>query len=512
MEFKKLFEPIMLGKLEIKNRIGACCTTTGGADINGYMTEQCFAAYALRSIGGAGFVTIECTFATEEGAKTTSFGNPRISDRSYYQGLNEMVETIHSKGAKAFIQITPGFGRQGSGKLSGKIPGAPSAVPSDRPRDWEERIMPRGYETRSSQFGATTVPRVLSIEEIQSMEETFADAVAAARIVGFDAVEFHSPHGYLIHQFLSPRSNMRNDLYGGPLENRMRFLKNLMVNARRRVGKDYPLGVRLSGDEHMPHGIHEDELIKIAVEMQDLGADYVHLSDGSYEARKWFFPQDPTCMIQHATAFKKALKVPVICPSIHDPYQAEKLLRDGNFDMISLGRQLISDPYWPEKVKEGRLDEIQRCLRCNVCLSRFNRGLAVKCPINPDIGRERYILKLQRPSIESKTPPCEANCPAGLAINHYILMASRGYMTDAMRYIRAKVPFPGVIGRVCPHPCETDCNRGKIDDPIAINEIKRFAADYVASTASDSPEYIEPVKATKSEKIAVVGSGPAGLT
>jgi 2,4-dienoyl-CoA reductase-like NADH-dependent reductase (Old Yellow Enzyme family) len=134
MEFKYLFEPIMLGKLEIKNRIGACCTTTGGADIKGYMTEQCYAAYAYRSIGGAGFVTIECTFATDWGAESTSFGNPRISNRSYYQGLNEIVDAMHAKGAKAFIQITPGFGRQGSGKLSGKTPPAPSAIRPNVPR------------------------------------------------------------------------------------------------------------------------------------------------------------------------------------------------------------------------------------------------------------------------------------------------------------------------------------------------------------------------------------------
>ena len=498
MQFKKLFEPIMVGKLEIKNRIGASCSTTGGADITGYVTEQCIAAYALRSRGGAGFVTIECTFATDEGAQTTSFGNPRISNRSYYQGHNEMVETMHSMGTKAFIQITPGFGRQGSSKLSGKKPGAPSAIPSERPKDWEERIMPRGYETRAAQYGDTNVPRVLSIEEIQSMEETFADAVAGARICGYDAVEFHSPHGYLIHQFLSPRSNQRNDLYGGSLENRMRFLKNLLVNARRRVGKDYPLGIRLSGDEHMEGGIHEDELIKIAVECQNYGASYIHLSDGSYEARKWFFPQSPDCMIQHSINFKKALDIPVICPSMHDPYLSDKLLSEGKFDMISMGRQLIADPYWPQKVQEGRMDEVTRCLRCNVCLSRFNRGLAIKCPLNPDIGRERYIVELQRPQVPSKTPPCEAACPVGLSINHYVLMASRGFFADSMRYIRAKVPLPGVIGRVCPHPCETDCNRAKIDDPIAINAIKRFSADYIAKNGGETPTYIEPVNINKS--------------
>jgi len=258
-QFPLLFSPIKLGPLEIKNRIGGSCTTTGGADINGYITEECIYSYAARCEGGAGFITIECTFATDWGAKTTSFGNPRISGRAYYEGMSNLAEGMKQMGAKAFIQITPSFGRQGSGRLSGETPAAPSAIPSERPQDYEDRIMPRGYETRAQTMGGTTVPRVLTIEDIEYMERTYPDAVAAARICGFDAVEFHSPHGYLIHEFLSPRSNQRNDYYGGSLENRFRFLRNLLIGARRRVGPDFCLGIRLSGDEHMPGAIHEEE-------------------------------------------------------------------------------------------------------------------------------------------------------------------------------------------------------------------------------------------------------------
>jgi 2,4-dienoyl-CoA reductase-like NADH-dependent reductase (Old Yellow Enzyme family) len=127
-DFPILFSPIKLGPLEIKNRIGGSCTTTGGADQNGFVREECIYSYAGRSEGGAGFITIECTFATDWGAKTTSFGNPRISGRSYYEGQSNLAEGIKQCGAKAFIQITPSFGRQGSSKTSGEVPGAPSAV------------------------------------------------------------------------------------------------------------------------------------------------------------------------------------------------------------------------------------------------------------------------------------------------------------------------------------------------------------------------------------------------
>ncbi|MBN1189751.1 MAG: FAD-dependent oxidoreductase [Dehalococcoidales bacterium] len=527
-DFPNLFSPIKLGSLEIKNRIGGSCTTTGGADQNGFIREECIYSYAARSEGGAGFITIECTFATDWGAKTTSFGNPRISGRSYYEGMSNLAEGIKQCGAKAFIQITPSFGRQGSSKTSGEIPGAPSAIPSQRPQDFEQRIMPRGYETKSATLGATTMPKVLTMEEIHYMEQTFPTAVQAARICGFDAVEFHSPHGYLIHQFLSPRSNQRTDEYGGSLENRFRFLKNLLIATRKRVGPDFPLGIRLSGDEHMEGSIHEEELIQVAKWCEELGATYIHLSDGSYEARKWFFPQDPFCFIEHAKHFKPELKIPLIVPGQHDPYLAEEVLRNGWADMITMGRQLVADQRWPRKVQEGRIDEINRCLRCNVCLARFNRGLAIRCAVNPNIGREKYDpvytsannAQVLRPLPPPNQPPCEHACPAHLDINRYMLQASRGYFEDAYRSLKMQLAFPGVIGRVCPHPCETECNRGKFEEnqerAIAINNTKRFISDWAMEHGL--PDYLkkqalpENIPVTKKEKVAIVGSGPAGLS
>ncbi len=527
-DFPILFSPIKLGSLEIKNRIGGSCTTTGGADANGFIREECIYSYAARSEGGAGFVTIECTFATDWGAKTTSFGNPRISGRSYYEGMSNLAEGMQQCGSRAFIQITPSFGRQGSSKTSGEIPGAPSAIPSQRPQDFEQRIMPRGYETKAATLGATTSPKVLTMEEIKYMEKTFPDAVAAARICGFDAVEFHSPHGYLIHQFLSPRSNQRTDEYGGSLENRFRFLKNLLVSTRKRVGPDFPLGIRLSGDEHMPGAIHEEELIQVAKWCEELGATYIHLSDGSYEARSHFFPQDGNDFIAHAKHFKPELKIPLIVPGQHDPYLAEEVLRNGWADMITMGRQLVADQRWPRKAQEGRIDEITRCLRCNVCLGRFNRGLAIRCAVNPNIGREKYDPVYTsannasdlRPLPPPNQPPCENKCPANLDINRYMLQAARGYFEDAYRSLKVQLAFPGVIGRVCPHPCETECNRGKFEEnqekAIGINNTKRFIADYVMEHGL--PEYLkkqalpENIAVTKKEKVAVVGAGPAGLS
>lgn len=511
MEFKELFKPIRIGNLEIKNRIGGACTTTGGADINGYITENAVATYAARAAGGAGFICIECTFASEFGAATTSFGNPRFSNRSYYAGMAELAETIQAFGSRAFIQISPGFGRQGSGKLSGKAPPAPSAIPCEVCHDFDMRIMPYGWESRAAQqLGRTAKsPRELTLEEIEWMENQYPDAVAGARICGYDAVELHSPHGYLIHQFLSPRSNQRTDKYGGSLENRMRFLRNLFVNARKRVGPDFPLGIRLSGDEQMENGLHPEEVAVIAEKMENEGIDWLHVSSGSYEAREYFFPQHPDTMIQHGLDFKSVVKVPVLVPSVHEPHVAEQILREGKADMVTLGRQLIADPDWPMKVQEGRLDEITQCMKCNVCLGRFNRGLQIRCPINPNAGRERYIPRYHRPPAKIVQPPCENACPAHLDIQNYVLMASRGRFEEALEKIRKSTPLYGILGRVCHRPCETVCNRSEVDESIAINDIKRFVADYELSNGGRE---VTPAKKTRKETVAVIGSGPAGLT
>ncbi|MCK4274638.1 MAG: FAD-dependent oxidoreductase, partial [Dehalococcoidales bacterium] len=193
-------------------------------------------------------------------------------------------------------------------------------------------------------------------------------------------------------------------------------------------------------------------------------------------------------------------------------------------DCITMGRQLVADQRTPSKWEKGEVDDVNRCLRCNVCLARFNRGLAIRCAVNPNIGREKYDPKYTstdnaltlRPLPEPFMPPCQNSCPAGLDINAYVLMASRGQMGEAYRYLKQYTPFPGVLGRVCPHPCEVECNRGKLDDPIAINDIKRYVAD--SAMNEGLPDYLkkqclpEKVAITKKEKVAVVGSGPAGLT
>jgi 2,4-dienoyl-CoA reductase-like NADH-dependent reductase (Old Yellow Enzyme family) len=241
------------------------------------------------------------------------------------------------------------------------------------------------------------MPREMTKEEIKSEIEEFAQSCILISLAGFDGIELHAPHGYLEHQFLSPRSNKRTDEYGGSLENRMRFVVEIYEAVRKEIGRSVPIGIRLSGDEHMPDGIHHDELKLIAKKMGQMGIDYVHMSDGSYEALKYFFPDEDGTIIEEGAGFKSVLPkhVPVITVSVHDPAMASQAIRDGKMDMVSLGRQMLIDPEWANKVREGRA--FRKCIRCCDCLMRTAIGMPVRCRVNKDLGREKYMPEYWRP-------------------------------------------------------------------------------------------------------------------
>ena len=234
--------------------------------------------------------------------------------------------------------------------------------------------------------------------DIEALADAFDVAAERAVMAGFDGIEIHAPHGYLEHQFLSPRSNKRTDEYGGSLENRMRFVIEVYEKIREMIGNAVPVGIRLSGDEHMPGGIPHEEFKVVVRELGTRGIDYVHLSSGSYEAFDHMFPGKDGTMLAEAAGFKSVLPahVPVMTPSIHDPAMAARAIREGNTDMISLGRQLLIDPEWANKVQAGK--KFRKCTRCSECLMRTSVSLPVRCLHNPNLGREKYMPEYWRPS------------------------------------------------------------------------------------------------------------------
>lgn len=220
-----------------------------------------------------------------------------------------------------------------------------------------------------------------------------ASSALLARQCGFDGVELAMAHGHIVHQFLSLRTNKRNDLYGGSFENRARFAINILKKVREEVGSDFCVGFRISGEEHMPEGLTHNEVKKIC-QIAEPFADYVHLSDGCYEAAKYFLPDEDGTMLKYAESLKKILKIPVLTPSIHDPEMAARAIQDGKTDMVAHGRSLIADPNWANKVAQGKRPV--KCIRCMIGCVRFpSEGTSIRCMVNPEAGLEQYVPEYQ---------------------------------------------------------------------------------------------------------------------
>ncbi len=402
-DFKNLLSPIQIKDVELKNRIAmAPMNTVMSLDNRGYVNEQILAYYAARAKGGCGLIITECVLGTKLAAKFPFTSNLHCYNTSFAPGLAELAETIHAFGARTFIQMSIGFGRQGHAH-DGSRPPAPSAIPYNVPFD----LLATGFPEVLMKFpvllpmATGSLPYEMTIDEIRAEQDEFANSCVFAVMAQFDGIELHAPHGYLEHQFLSPRTNKRTDLYGGTLENRMRFLVEVYMKVREVVGPDYLVGMRLSADEHMPEGVTHQEALEVARVMTQLGVDYIHLSDGSYEALKYFFPSEDGAMLDEAANFKNAVPVPVMVPSIHDPKNAEKAIASGKCDIVSFGRQMFADPEYGNKVAEGRPQDIKRCKRCNECLMRAEVGLPVRCIVNKNVGREKYMPEYWRPAVKT---------------------------------------------------------------------------------------------------------------
>jgi len=400
----ELFQPIEIGNCEIANRIVmAPMNVLMSSGNTGLVNDQILAYYAARARGGTGLIISECVLGTRLASRFPYTTNLHLFNGTHLSGLEELSETVHAFGSKIFIQLSIGFGRQGHNP-DHEPPPAPSAIPYVTDPTMLPNVVTKNVAKEVSWFlnpetpfaSRPDMPREMTREEIKSEIAEYGHSCRLAVVAGFDGLEIHAPHGYLEHQFLSPRSNKRTDEYGGSLENRMRFVLECYGAARAAVGNAIPIGIRLSGDEHMPEGIHHDELKTVVKTLGQRGIDYVHLSDGSYEALKYFFPEKDGTMLEPAESFKSVLPegVPVICVSIHDPAASAAAIREGRIDMVSLGRQMLAEPDYANKVRAG--EKFNKCSRCCDCLLRTARGLTVRCSTNPNLGRERFMPEYHR--------------------------------------------------------------------------------------------------------------------
>ena len=383
----KLFESIQIGHLKINNRIAFAPTHMGQGTNRGEVNEQVLCHYSARAKGGAGLIIVQAIGITSKYAFSRGRGIVCLGDY-YLPGLKELAEVIHFTDAKAVVQIMIGQGAQAMFSHPRRDLVAPSAISIGINKE----NLPKALSKISDIQGGTA--RALSLEEIDELIEAAVQAARILKEAGFDGVELHGAHGYLLAEFVSPLFNNRRDEYGGSFENRLNLPLRLIRGIRRAVGDKFVVGYRLSGNEHVEGGLNLEESVEVAARLEKEGLDYIHLSSGCYQALEWIFPDREGALLPETQAFKAALGIPVICPNIHDPNTAEKALEEGAFDMASLSRALIADPEWPIKAQEGRFDEINRCIFCYTCVKAVVfEGNPVRCSRNPEVGWERYLPK-----------------------------------------------------------------------------------------------------------------------
>ncbi len=423
-----LFQPINIGGLTARNRIVMPPMNTNLAHGDGFASDRNRDYYAERARGGAGIVILEAMFV-EWAAKHRTFGMG-VSQDKYIPGLARVAQGIKENGALAMAQINHN-GRLLSEDATGLQTVAVSTF-----------VNPATSEV-SLEF---------STEEVQEMVGKFAAAALRVQAAGFDGVEIHGAHGYLLAQFLSPFTNKRTDQYGGSLENRMRMPLQVVRKVRQLCGNDFIIGYRISGEEYFQGGLTLAETTQTAQELEKAGVDILDVSGSSLEGPPKLAKVIPCYYLPHgfhmhaAAAMKKVVSIPVIgVGRINCPLEAAGYLNDGKADLVAVGRQFIADAHWPNKAKEGRFKEIRRCIACNVCLDiLLANKLPLTCAVNPStIKADEHLA----PTNARKKVAVVGAGPAGLAAatvaaarGHQVTLFEAGHQIGGQLNLAAKAP------------------------------------------------------------------------
>jgi len=409
MKYPNLFQPLQMGSITLKNRLVMSPMTMNYATEEGFATEKLIRYYVERAKGGVGLIIVEGTFFTPEGkGYMNQLG---LSSSEHAEKLRELAKAVHglNNDTKIFIQIHHA-GRRAHAEVSGHQPVAPSAVP----------VEPGGE-----------IPRALSKEEVKGLVHAHIEAAARAKDAGFDGVDIHCAHGYIVPSFFSPLSNQRTDEYGGDLHGRTRFLLEITRGIKGRLGKDFPLTIKISGDEFIEGGLGLGEMTEIALLAQEAGIDAIMVSAGAPGGgkigdldqahqilRTMPMMTERGCLVPLAAEMKKKLQIPVITVGrIHHPALADEIISPDKADLVAMGRALLADPYLPKKAFGGKEELIRTCIACNEgCYKRIFEQLDIQCSINPTLGREKEI-----PCPKASTPKrvvVVGAGPAGLEAAH----------------------------------------------------------------------------------------------
>lgn len=405
--FEKIFTKATIGKLEIANRLVVPAMGSAYAGSDSKATEKFIAYYEEKAKGGWGLIITEIFAVTP-----TALGiarNAGLWDDSQIPGYAELARRVHQYDSKIMVQLYHP-GRQASSFVSGVQPIAPSPIPCPSVKE---------------------MPHELTIDEIHELVEAFGDAALRVKKAGFDGVQLHGAHGYLIAQFMSLYSNKRTDKYGGNLLNRLRFPLEIIANVRAKCGEDFPLSFRISADEFVPGGRTIADTRAMVPILERAGVDMFDISVGVYGSMERIIAP---AAVEHgwttdfAAAVKEVVTVPVMSTGrINDPFLAESVLASGRADLVGMGRASLADPFLPLKAREGRYDEIVQCIGClQGCVGNVLSGGDMKCVVNPRLGLESELIV--EPAVAPRKVVVVGGGPAGMEAA--IVAAERGLKVE----------------------------------------------------------------------------------
>jgi len=417
----KLFEPISFAGLRVKNRVVMPPMGMGYCHPDGSVSDRVVNYYKMRAAGGVGMIVVENCIVDPDVLGVGPELN--LFDDKFIPGLARVVDAVKPFGSTIGLQLNH-MGRQ---TTLGK-PVAPSPI----------GISERG-----------PVPRVLDKDGIRYVVDEFVSAAHRGQKAGFEFIEIHGAHGYLICEFISPLSNRREDEYGGDPDRRLRFSREIVQGIRQVCGERFPIQFRISGSEYVPGGLTLDDTAYVSKKLVEFGVASISVSAGNWQTLKYIMAPMfmPTGLLaDDAARIKAAVSVPVIAVGrIHSAALAEKILLDGKADMVAVGRGLIADPDWAKKAEEGHAEDVRPCISCNTCVDYVSRAMEVKCTVNAGLGRE-YDFEIE-PAARPARVVIAGGGPGGLEAarvarlrGHHVTLVERDTRLGGKLHLSAAAP------------------------------------------------------------------------
>ena len=479
MKYENIFSPLEVRGMRLRNRIVMPPIGSNFASVTGEVTEEMMKYYELRAKGGTGMIIVE-NACVDYPLGTNGTKQLRIDNLQFVPGLYELVERIHDYGCKACIQINHAGASAYALRLEGKQPLSSSSIPSKT---------------------GGIHPRLLTKDEMVEIAKKYGESAGRAKLAGFDCVEVHGGHSYLISQFLSPLFNDRTDEFGGSIENRCRFAAMVINEVRKNVGPRFPISLRISADDMIEGGnTLEDsiEIIKYLEKEIDLLNISIAQNDNLYlQHDKMSFPEGWRSYM--AKAFKEKFDKPVMTSgNIRTPEIGERILENQEADLLVMGRGLIAEPYWVNKVANGQEHLLRRCISCNIgCADhRLAKSRPIHCTVNPDLIFEDTYKEKQvaRPTkiivIGSGTAGLEAACSAAEVGCDVVLFEGKdrlGGLAYKIGTIPAKEKIHYFTGYLENRAKELKNLEIRLNSRATKEEIKRIQPDLIVNATGSKP-------------------------